>query len=98
MGCNMILTPTELARLHSEGSVRIVRKCEPQPLAEIDGILWGDAESPFPPAGTREVIDGVECVWGESGFDQVEARVPGTLDDTEGFISVFTTTVRKDEG
>lgn len=61
---------------------------------------------PFPPAGTREVIDGVPCVWGE-----VECKQRGVLKNNEVVpidperpvsVEAFTewawvTTIRKDE-
>lgn len=85
------LTPTELNRLHTEGSVRVVRKCEPQPT----GFYHGEPVfaqpmnepyqrvNPFPPAGTREVIDGEDCVWGEA-----ECKLFEEVVDTQ-FVKVF---------
>ena len=90
------LTHTELARLSADGEVRVVRKMEPQPdFGEYESTsdkqkhfvlnqtAYVRMNSPFPPAGTPEVIDGIACVWGESGCKQFEQVV-----DTQ-FVKVF---------
>lgn len=80
----MNLTPAEHTALRDTGEARVVREMEHQPNRfdmfdnpyrwwfDDNGELDGQEmiESPFPPAGTREVIDGIPCVWGESGCRQ----------------------------
>ena len=78
------LTPAELTALRDTGEARVVREMTQQPTKVINGEakreIWRDGwlrscdtlDSPFPPAGTREVIDDTPCVWGEGGCKQID--------------------------